>query len=127
MHLTAYVADAFPFNEEHLKQLEEEVEEKAKGWPEKVKHELHTGHELIRTKRKAYIFAMAVGKQDIAVFSIANHVSLIFTPSVLSRKMKIVEVKRERKDGSAMEMSAAELTQTCAPCIWFCGLSVVIK
>ncbi|KAG6757261.1 hypothetical protein POTOM_037568 [Populus tomentosa] len=83
MHLTAYGADAFPLNEEHLKQLEEELEEKAKGWPEKVKHELHTGHELIRPKRKAYIFAMAVGKQDIVVFSIANNVSLIFTPSVL--------------------------------------------
>jgi nucleoredoxin len=55
MHLTAYGADAFPFTEEHLKQLEEELEEKAKGWPEKVKHELHTEHELIRTKRKAYV------------------------------------------------------------------------
>ncbi|KAL3577890.1 hypothetical protein D5086_019394 [Populus alba] len=55
MHLTAYGADAFPFTEEHLKQLEEEIEEKAKGWPEKVKHELHTEHELIRAKRKAYI------------------------------------------------------------------------
>jgi len=55
MHLTAYGADAFPFTEEHLKQLEEELEEKAKGWPEKVKHELHTEHELIRTKRKTYI------------------------------------------------------------------------
>nr|TKR84447.1 hypothetical protein D5086_0000257680 [Populus alba] len=55
MHLTAYGADAFPFTEEHLKQLEEEIEEKAKGWPEKVKHELHTEHELIRTKRKTYI------------------------------------------------------------------------
>ncbi|KAI5573027.1 hypothetical protein BDE02_10G051200 [Populus trichocarpa] len=54
MHLTAYGADAFPFTEEHLKQLEEELEEKAKGWPEKVKHELHTEHELIRTKRSAY-------------------------------------------------------------------------
>ncbi|KAJ6981406.1 nucleoredoxin 1 [Populus alba x Populus x berolinensis] len=55
MHLTAYGADAFPFTEEHLKQLEEEIEEKAKGWPEKVKHELHTEHELIRAKRKACI------------------------------------------------------------------------
>ncbi|KAJ6431308.1 hypothetical protein OIU84_018739, partial [Salix udensis] len=42
MHLTAYGADAFPFTEEHLKQLEEEIEKKAKGWPEKVKHELHS-------------------------------------------------------------------------------------
>eukprot|EP00258_Populus_trichocarpa_P008694 XP_002314536.3 probable nucleoredoxin 1 [Populus trichocarpa] len=31
MHLTAYGADAFPFTEEHLKQMEEELEEKAKG------------------------------------------------------------------------------------------------
>ena len=55
MHLTAYGADAFPFTEEHLKQLEEEIEKKAKGWPEKVKHELHSEHELIRTKRSSYI------------------------------------------------------------------------
>ncbi|CAK7327373.1 unnamed protein product [Dovyalis caffra] len=55
MHLTAYGADAFPFTEEHLKQLEEKLEEKAKGWPEKVKHELHAEHELIRTRRGAYI------------------------------------------------------------------------
>ncbi|KAJ6771477.1 THIOREDOXIN [Salix koriyanagi] len=54
MHLTAYGADAFPFTEEHLKQLEEEIEKKAKGWPEKVKHELHSEHELIRTKRSSY-------------------------------------------------------------------------
>ena len=52
MHLKAYGADAFPFTEEHLKQLEEELEEKAKGWPEKVKHELHTGHELILLNAK---------------------------------------------------------------------------
>ena len=54
-HLTAYGADAFPFTEEHLKQLEEEIEEKAKGWPEKVKHELHPEHELIRSKRSTCI------------------------------------------------------------------------
>ncbi|KAB5537743.1 hypothetical protein DKX38_015276 [Salix brachista] len=54
MHLTAYGADAFSFTEEHLKQLEEEIEKKAKGWPEKVKHELHSEHELIRTKRSSY-------------------------------------------------------------------------
>jgi len=51
MHLTAYRADAFPFTEEHLKQLEEKLEEQAKGWPEKVKHELHAEHELIRSKQ----------------------------------------------------------------------------
>ena len=55
MHLTAYRADAFPFTEEHLKQLEEKLEEQAKGWPEKVKHELHPEHELIRSKRSTCI------------------------------------------------------------------------
>jgi nucleoredoxin len=56
MHLTAYRADAFPFTEEHLKQLEEKLEEQAKGWPEKVKHELHAEHELIRSKHSTCIY-----------------------------------------------------------------------
>lgn len=53
-HLTAHGADAYPFTEEHLKKLEEKLEEIAKGWPEKVKHELHVEHELVRTKHSGY-------------------------------------------------------------------------
>ncbi|XP_008792848.2 probable nucleoredoxin 1 [Phoenix dactylifera] len=48
-------ADAYPFTEERLKQLETESEEMAKGWPEKVKHELHEEHELVKTRRLGYI------------------------------------------------------------------------
>ncbi|XP_022141845.1 probable nucleoredoxin 1 [Momordica charantia] len=52
--ITAHGADAYPFTEERLKQLEEQLEEEAKGWPEKLKHELHEEHELVRTRRNAY-------------------------------------------------------------------------
>ncbi|XP_020539218.1 probable nucleoredoxin 1 isoform X2 [Jatropha curcas] len=54
-HLTAYGADAYPFTEQHLKQLKEKLEEIAKGWPEKLKHELHKEHELVRIKRKGFV------------------------------------------------------------------------
>lgn len=47
-------ADAYPFTEERLEQLEREVEEMAKGWPKKVKHRLHEEHELELTRRRAY-------------------------------------------------------------------------
>jgi nucleoredoxin len=56
MHLTAYRADAFPFTEEHLKQLEEKLEEQAKGWPEKVKHELHAEHESLYVLNTVHVY-----------------------------------------------------------------------
>ncbi|KAM5566802.1 hypothetical protein ABKV19_015097 [Rosa sericea] len=53
--ILAHGADAFPFTEEHLKHLEEKVDQEAKGWPEKVKSELHVEHELARTRRREYV------------------------------------------------------------------------
>lgn len=47
-------ADAYPFTEERLKELEAEYEEMAKGWPEKVNHPLHEEHELLLTRRQHY-------------------------------------------------------------------------
>ncbi|KAL2903286.1 putative nucleoredoxin 1-2 [Bienertia sinuspersici] len=49
----SYGADAFPFTEDHIKKLKEKIEEMAKGWPEKIKHELHE-HELVKTRRDNY-------------------------------------------------------------------------
>lgn len=49
--LQAHGADAYPFTEEHLEKLDEMLEDMAKGWPEKVKHELHAAHELIKARR----------------------------------------------------------------------------
>ncbi|KAG2707569.1 hypothetical protein I3760_05G153200 [Carya illinoinensis] len=48
--ITAYGADAYPFTEDRLKHFEE----MAKGWPEKLKHELHSKHELTKTRRNSY-------------------------------------------------------------------------
>ncbi|KAL7171503.1 hypothetical protein ACSBR2_036208 [Camellia fascicularis] len=53
--LQAHGADAYPFTEEHLKKLDEQMEEMAKGWPEKLKHELHVEHELTRIRRSGYV------------------------------------------------------------------------
>lgn len=47
-------AEAYPFTEERVKELERAAEEEAKGWPEKVKHPLHEEHELVLTKRRGY-------------------------------------------------------------------------
>lgn len=52
--LQAHGADAYPFTEEHLEKLDKMLEEMAKGWPEKVKHELHAAHELIKTRTNGY-------------------------------------------------------------------------
>lgn len=46
--------DAYPFSEEHIKHLEEKIEEMAKGWPEKVKSQLHVEHELVLIRRKSF-------------------------------------------------------------------------
>ncbi|KAK2977507.1 hypothetical protein RJ640_016135 [Escallonia rubra] len=47
-------ADAYPFTEEHLKKIEAQYVEMAKGWPEKVKHDLHEEHELVLTRTQVY-------------------------------------------------------------------------
>ncbi|KAL2344339.1 hypothetical protein Fmac_005624 [Flemingia macrophylla] len=48
-----YGADAYPFTEERIKELEAEQEECAKGWPKKVTSETHE-HELELTRRRVY-------------------------------------------------------------------------
>ncbi|CAL0313177.1 unnamed protein product [Lupinus luteus] len=46
-------ADAYPFTDERIKEIEAEYEDAAKGWPEKVTHEAHE-HELLLTLRPNY-------------------------------------------------------------------------
>ena len=52
--LMIHGADAFPFTEERLEELQKELDEKAKGWPEKLKHALHEEHELVLLRRGTY-------------------------------------------------------------------------
>jgi nucleoredoxin len=47
-------ADAYPFTQERLKEIEQGYEEMAKGWPEKVKHDLHIEHELELARCQIY-------------------------------------------------------------------------
>ncbi|XP_028801769.1 probable nucleoredoxin 1 isoform X1 [Neltuma alba] len=49
-----YGAEAYPFTEERVKELEATSEEMSKGWPEKVAHKSHE-HELVLTRRGIYI------------------------------------------------------------------------
>ncbi|XP_058769080.1 probable nucleoredoxin 1 [Vicia villosa] len=48
-----YGADAYPFTEERIKEIEAHKDEIAKGWPEKVTHNTHE-HELILSRRRVY-------------------------------------------------------------------------
>ncbi|KDP26595.1 hypothetical protein JCGZ_17753 [Jatropha curcas] len=52
--ITIHGADAYPFTDEHLKEIEAKYEEMAKGWPERVKHVLHEEHELVLARRMVY-------------------------------------------------------------------------
>ncbi|KAH9620017.1 hypothetical protein KSS87_014771 [Heliosperma pusillum] len=51
--IEAHGSDAFPFTEDHLKDLSQKLEDIAKGWPEKVKHEFHE-HELVKVRRNGF-------------------------------------------------------------------------
>lgn len=51
--IAVHGADAYPFTEERMKEIDEQYNEMAKGWPEKVKHELHE-HELVLGRYGAY-------------------------------------------------------------------------
>ncbi|XP_077236421.1 putative nucleoredoxin 1 [Tasmannia lanceolata] len=53
--LMVHGTNAYPFTEEHLKELELEIEEMAKGWPEKMKHKVHPEHELVLARRQVYV------------------------------------------------------------------------
>lgn len=48
-------ADAYPFTEERLKEIEAELEEMAKGWPQKLKNALHEEHELVLARRNNFV------------------------------------------------------------------------
>ncbi|PON54823.1 Thioredoxin-like fold containing protein [Trema orientale] len=49
-----YGANAYPFTEEHLQHLEGQMNEMAKGWPKKLKHELHPEHEIVLRQESIY-------------------------------------------------------------------------
>ncbi|CAN1852886.1 Probable nucleoredoxin 1 [Linum perenne] len=53
--LTVHGVDAYPFTEEHLKALDDEMDEKVKRWPEKMRDEKLHEHELVRKKGVAYM------------------------------------------------------------------------
>lgn len=52
--IMAHGANAYPFTDERVKEIEAEIEEIAKGWPEKVKYALHEEHELVLSRRASY-------------------------------------------------------------------------
>ncbi|GAB4839792.1 hypothetical protein Ancab_020502 [Ancistrocladus abbreviatus] len=62
-------AEAYPFTDNRLKEIEAAYAEVAKGWPEKVKHALHDEHELTLTRHKLYTCDGCEEEGDIWSFS----------------------------------------------------------
>ncbi|CAA2986345.1 probable nucleoredoxin 1 [Olea europaea subsp. europaea] len=52
--ITYHGADAYPFTEERIKEIEEHYEKMAEEWPKKVRHALHEEHELDLSKHAGY-------------------------------------------------------------------------
>ncbi|KAJ4755343.1 Nucleoredoxin [Rhynchospora pubera] len=50
---TEYGADAYPFTKERVKELHDKIEN-IKGWPERIKHEVHESHELLLIKCRPF-------------------------------------------------------------------------
>ncbi|MED6184436.1 hypothetical protein PIB30_047447 [Stylosanthes scabra] len=51
--IASHGAESYPFTEERIKEVQEEEDEAAKGWPEKLNHEKHK-HEIVLTVRMIY-------------------------------------------------------------------------
>ncbi|GMY21789.1 probable nucleoredoxin 1 [Fagus crenata] len=49
-----YGADAYPFTDEHLLEVQEQIEEMTMDWPRKVKHALHGNHDLVLQHIREY-------------------------------------------------------------------------
>nr|XP_043606597.1 probable nucleoredoxin 1 [Erigeron canadensis] len=47
-------AEAFPFSDERMAEIEARFAEMAKGWPNQVRHALHEEHELVLTRSQVY-------------------------------------------------------------------------
>ncbi|CAH1414961.1 unnamed protein product [Lactuca virosa] len=52
--IMAHGADAFPFTDERMAEIEAKFADMAKGWPDKVKNGLHEEHELVLTRSQGY-------------------------------------------------------------------------
>jgi nucleoredoxin len=50
--IMSHGANAYPFTDERVKEIEAEFEEIAKGWPKKVKNPLHEKHELVLSRHR---------------------------------------------------------------------------
>ncbi|WCJ38449.1 DC1 domain-containing protein [Euphorbia peplus] len=61
-------AAAYPFTEEHMKNIEAKYDEMVKGWPEKLKHPLHEEHELVLTRRMGFNCDKCDGEGNIWSF-----------------------------------------------------------
>ncbi|PON87784.1 Protein kinase C-like [Trema orientale] len=71
--INVYGANAYPFTEEHLQHLEERMDEIAKGWPKKLKHELHAEHEFSPTRHESVYWCEACLETGIGLYFKCEH------------------------------------------------------
>ncbi|RWR79472.1 putative nucleoredoxin 1 [Cinnamomum micranthum f. kanehirae] len=101
-------SDAYPFTEEHLKAMEAKIEEMAKGWPEKVKHDLHRQHELKLKRRRVYN-CDGCGVEGHAWSYYCKECDFDLHPKcALEEEKKEDDEKGENKEGDGHEGAAKE-------------------
>ncbi|KAJ8648330.1 hypothetical protein MRB53_001353 [Persea americana] len=101
-------SDGYPFTEEHLKVMEAKIEEMAKGWPEKVKHHLHTEHELNLERRRGY-YCDGCGMAGRGWSYYCEECYFDLHPKcALEEEKKEDDEKGESKDGNGHEASTNE-------------------
>ncbi|PON58316.1 Protein kinase C-like [Parasponia andersonii] len=71
--INVYGVNAYPFTEEHLQHLEEQMDEIAKGWPKKLKHALHAEHEFSPTRHDSVYWCEACLETGIGLYFKCEH------------------------------------------------------
>ncbi|KAJ8547641.1 hypothetical protein K7X08_011227 [Anisodus acutangulus] len=89
-------AEAFPFTEERMEEIEAEI--MAKGWPEKLKHKLHE-HELLLTKRLAYMCDECNESGETGRLFVRAILAYSYTPEKFSEVEQIEKARREADTG----------------------------
>ncbi|XXG40721.1 hypothetical protein AAC387_Pa01g1369 [Persea americana] len=106
--VTVHGSDAYPFTEEHLKLMEAKIEEMAKRWPEKVKHDLHTEHELNLERQRVY-YCDGCGDKGRGWSYYCKKCNFDLHPKcALEEEKKEDDEKGENKDGHGHEAAAKE-------------------
>lgn len=100
--LTILGADAYPFTEEKIREAERRTEEMAKGWPEKINHDLHE-HELALARCSSLDYCFACEESGSAWLYSCTKCFFGLHP-----QCALKEDKENRRDGENHEAAMAK-------------------